>query len=193
MDSTRGSLLKRVGNHRDGSSWREFFAIYYPILLGYARVRGLKACDAEDVAQDCMMILQRRLPHLQYDRSKGKFKSWLWRVANHEIIRKVRKRTPAHATTGILVNMESRENTPDEVFDRIWQYEHARACLESLRPHFEFHIYEAFRLFALEEMPVEQVCEKLGMSKNQVYVAKHRVMHKLKEQMSRMLGGGHDH
>src|SRR5436190_1008328 len=52
MSDTRLSLLGRVRDLADGESWREFHAIYQPLICGYLRGLGLKEPDAHDLTQE---------------------------------------------------------------------------------------------------------------------------------------------
>src|SRR5438105_695845 len=52
ISDTRLSLLMRVRDLADGVSWREFHAIYHPLICGYLRSLGLKEHDANDLTQE---------------------------------------------------------------------------------------------------------------------------------------------
>src|SRR5262245_60942245 len=85
MSDTRSSLLFRVRDPRDADSWREFVSLYEPLLLKYVRSRGLGEADARDVAQEVFARLLHALPGFQWDRSRGGFRSWLWRVTMNAV------------------------------------------------------------------------------------------------------------
>jgi hypothetical protein len=50
------------------------------------------------------------------------------------------------------------------------------------------HTYQAFTHYVLDEWPVEKVANELGMSSNQVYLAKSRITKMLKSKMLELLG-----
>src|SRR5262249_52911304 len=81
MTETRSSLLHRVRNPADAASWREFDALYRPLLLSYVRSRGLADSDAHDVVQEVFVRLLKTLPTFELDRRRGRFRTWLWQVA----------------------------------------------------------------------------------------------------------------
>src|SRR5438552_3205642 len=85
MLPTRTSLLYRVRNQADEESWREFVALYEPLLLSYVRKRGLSQVDARDVVQDIFIQLLRILPTFTLDHSRGRFRTWLWQVVMNGI------------------------------------------------------------------------------------------------------------
>ena len=188
MHTTRISLLLRVKDHADTAAWREFVDLYRPLIIRYARARGVPADDAEDLAQDCLAELARKLPEFEYDRRRGGFKRWLrvfvdFRARNH-----FRKRRDAIARTGDLRRPQSREDDPAEVWGRLWLQQHLRFCLERIRPDFEQQTYEAFERYVIDEWPVERVCKSLHMNANQVYIAKSRISGRLRTEMVELLG-----
>src|SRR5262245_3077094 len=77
---TNTSLIMRVRDPQDTSSWREFVELYEPLLVSYARSRGLHETDARDVAQEIFINLLRAMPTFELDRRRGRFRTWLWQV-----------------------------------------------------------------------------------------------------------------
>src|SRR5438067_2093227 len=92
MEGTNTSLLRRVRDPKDRASWSEFVALYEPILFGYVRKHNLDDNDARDLVQDIFISLLRKLPEFEMDRSKGRFRGWLWRVAANAVVDWVRAR-----------------------------------------------------------------------------------------------------
>ena len=86
---TRVSVILGVCR-QDPERWREFDAIYRPILATYLRNRGLSDSDANDVIQDVFVKLLRKIH--TYDRAKCKFRSWLFNVAHNTVIDHARRR-----------------------------------------------------------------------------------------------------
>ena len=54
-------------------------------------------------------------------------------------------------------------------------------CLEQARRELDPNVFEAFELYALSEIPVDDVAQRLRMSRNAVYIAKSRVLSRLRE------------
>src|SRR5256885_14759398 len=82
---TNPSLLLRVRDGRDQDAWRQFFALYVPLLYGYARKRGLQDADAADVAQDVFQRVLGALRRLDYDPTRGSFRAWLCTITRNRI------------------------------------------------------------------------------------------------------------
>ena len=86
MTETRTSLLRRVRNPSDAASWAEFVALYEPLLLSYVRKRGLNDHDVRDVVQIIFITLLRKLPSFELDKSRGRFRTWLWKVSHNAVV-----------------------------------------------------------------------------------------------------------
>ena len=73
----------------------------------------------------------------------------------------------------------------DRDVERSWETEWRQMvlarCMEQVRKEFDTKVLEAFELYAIKGMPVEQVAERLGMSRNAVYIAKSRVLSRLRQ------------
>lgn len=189
MDTTRASLLLRLRDRSDSQSWREFDAIYRPMLYRFARASGLDAVEAEEIAQQCMAAIAEHIDDFDYDPDKGQFKAWLRTVANNNIRKLRRGPRPEQAGTRDFDGLPGREPSPEEHFEQLWLDEHLRHCLQQIRNEVNPSTYRAFELYVLDSRPVEQVCRALNMTAGQVYKIKWRLTQKLDEKMNALLGG----
>lgn len=187
MDTTRGSLLLRIGNNRDTDAWTEFYSIYHPMLMRFARAAGLREEAAEEIAQICLARIAEKIKHFEYDPSRGRFRSWLNTMVRNEIGHWRRRPKAAQVGDEPLEVADERVTLPDEKLDNIFMEEHLRHCLRAVQKEVEEQTFEAFRLYVMQECPVEQVCDKLGVTANQVYKAKQRITEKLEERMRELV------
>ncbi|HEY5910625.1 MAG TPA: sigma factor, partial [Verrucomicrobiae bacterium] len=74
---TRASLLQRLKDLGDESSWNEFYEIYHDLIFSVARRAGLSESDAGEVVQDTLISVARKMPGFTYDPAKDSFKGWL--------------------------------------------------------------------------------------------------------------------
>src|SRR5208283_65702 len=89
---TRATLIQRLKNWRDQSSWQDFFDTYWKLIYGVARKGGLTAAEAEDVVQETLISVAKHMPTFKYDPSIGSFKSWLLNMTRWRIRDQFRKR-----------------------------------------------------------------------------------------------------
>jgi len=183
MDKTPPTLLLRIRNPDDAVAWTEFYAIYGPLVYRYAQVRGLSHADAEDVRSQCLHVVVETIGEFEYDRAKGGFKNWLRRIASNKIVDAHRKRREKRAESQDLREIVDDRLGPDELWDRHWHHEHLNYCVDQVRESVSPENYEAFRLLVFEERPVKEVCDRLGMNANQVYLAKSRVLDRVRKKM----------
>ena len=185
MNTTRSSLLDRVRDFDNTSSWVEFDRLYRPLLMHYARGRGLGATDAEEVAQQCLEVIVRRISGF---RKRSSFRSWLRRIVANKVKKHFRERKK-WSTTGAdaLADAVGTEEAPDAAWDRQWELAHLAYCMDDLRSEFAEHTVRAFQLYAIQEMPVAEIASLLSVTPNQIYVAKSRVTRRIKERFSELM------
>ena len=187
MSRTRTSLISRIKDLEDGPSWEEFDRLYRPLLVRYAAARGLDANEAEEIAQQCMAAIAAGVSDFQ---RRVSFRGWLRAMIDHKVADQMRKRGREHnAGTRVFEREDSTIESPALRWEREWNKTHLLYWLSQIRHEVSPVTYEAFELYVLEELPVPEICRRLGMSANQVYVAKHRVMKRLKEKWAEVAKG----
>jgi RNA polymerase sigma-70 factor (ECF subfamily) len=187
-DETSGTLLRRVKDRQDVTAWREFDRIYRPLMLRYARARGVSKADTEDIVQQCMQAVSNQMPGFDYDRERGRFKNWLRKLVDNRTIDHYRKQKLPQARTKDLDRPDVDTPPPPKVWDGHWEAEHLRYCLRLIRRSLPGKTYEIFHLYALQEKSAEEVATLLNVSRNQVWLAKSRVLKKLRETMVDLFG-----
>jgi len=186
VTTTRKSLLQRVRDTADTAAWEEFFALYAPLLEGYARAHGLSRDDAEEIRDQCLAALVERMPGFRYERERGTFKGWLHRIARGKLADRARRRRPAQPSTETLSTVPDAGEAPDEHWERVWRAEHLRHALrEAMRGESE----TTRRVLALvlnEDLSVEEIRARTGLDANRVYKARARVLRRLREVLARL-------
>jgi RNA polymerase sigma-70 factor (ECF subfamily) len=187
VSRTRSSLLSRVRSLDDGPSWEEFDRLYRPLLVRYAIERGLSPDEAEEIAQQCMTAITEGI---QSFRRRVSFRGWLRGMIDHKVKDQLkRRRREAVARTADLEREQSREDNPALMWERHWNKMHLLYCLNRMKEEVSPLTYEAFEMYVIQELPVAEIAERLGMTPNQVYVAKHRVISRLKTRWAEMADG----
>ena len=185
MEETRSTLLVRLRDPTDQEAWRTFDELYRPMLVGYACARGLDQADAEDVAQQCIQAVLKQIGEYQH---LGSFRTWLRTIAERRIRDLFRRRREVQADTGVWAEQRDSKPPPEDLWERHWWSAHLRYCAERVKHHFAESTYAAFVGYAIEEQPAAAIAEQLGLSVNKVYVAKHRVLERIRELMLELTG-----
>ena len=92
MIPTRATLIHRLKNWKDQSSWQDFFDTYWKLIYNIALKGGLSEAEAQDVVQETIISVAKHMPSFQYDPAVGFFKTWLCNMARWRISDKIRKR-----------------------------------------------------------------------------------------------------
>jgi len=178
--ATSRTLLERLRDTSDDSAWREFHALYAPLLENFALARGLGADDAEELRDACVELAVRKLPDFEYDPARGSFKGWLHRIALGKVVDAQRRGGVRTAETRELADLADPHPSPEEAWEQVWRREHFRFALREAESRLSERTQQAFSLL-LAGHSVELVCERMGMNANQVYKAKARALQSVRE------------
>ncbi|MGA2656865.1 MAG: sigma-70 family RNA polymerase sigma factor [Verrucomicrobiota bacterium] len=187
---TRSSLLSRLRNAGDEASWRFFFETYWALIYNVARKSGLADSDAQDIVQETVIAVARKMPAFRYDAAKGSFKQWLLLVTRRRIHDHFRRAYRAQVLLGgassaggsgqrDLEQVPSPALAPDAEIDAAWETEWReslfQAALARVRQRANPKQYQAFDYCVLQGLKAAEAARRLGMSAAQVYLAKHRI------------------
>ena len=194
---TRQSLLTRLKHWDDQEGWQEFFDTYWRLIYGVARQAGLNDVEAQEVVQTTVIAVAEKMKsgEFHYDPARGSFKAWLlthtqWRVSDQ--FRKRRQHAERHPE--LEAKTDLMESVPDEnAEDRIarcwedeWQSNFMQVALERVKPRVAARTFQIFLLHVRKDWPVEEVARRLGVSKAQVHLAKHRVSIMLRKELTKL-------
>lgn len=186
--TTHSSLLLRLRDARDEEAWSHFVRVYTPLVYRYARRRGLQDCDAGDVAQDVLRAAVRDAGNLDGIHRRGSLRSWLFTVAHHKVYDLQKDRHKHAAATGESTMLALLNELPSREDREAWEREHREQLFawaaEQVEAECSPTAWQAFRQTAVEGRAPATVAQELGMTVAAVYLAKSRVMARLKQQIS---------
>jgi RNA polymerase sigma-70 factor (ECF subfamily) len=191
MPTTRVTLLARLRQDpTDQAAWNIFVERYGRHIYRWCRQRKLQDADAEDVTQDILVKLAQKLRVFAYDPSRS-FRGWLKTLAHHAWRDFVDSPRRARAAAGdsqaweLLQTLEAREDLIQKLKEA-FDHELLEAAKVRVRLRVAPHTWEAFRLVALEGLPVAEVAAAVGMQVAMVYVAKSKVQKMLQEEVQKL-------
>jgi RNA polymerase sigma-70 factor (ECF subfamily) len=189
---TRASLLVRIRDGRDTEAWQQFIKTYAPIVYGFARRRGLQDADAADLMQEVLRSVAAAAERLDYDPKRGTFRSWLFTVTRNKLYTWLdgqRHQVHGSGDTGAQQRLDeqaSRDGDGEAVWDREYQTRLTALAMERVRGEFHDATWQAFVLTAVEGKAARTAGEALKMSPGAVYVAKSRVLARLREEIQKL-------
>ena len=190
VPATRVSLLVRIRDRGDAEAWGEFVEIYAPLVYSLARRHGAQDADAADLAQEVLKTVVRTAPVFAYDPERGSFRGWLLTVARNQL-RKWANAQRRHPQSGGEEGQRVLEAqpAPDEEAARWDQEYHQRLfewAAEKVQPLFRSATWQAFWQTTVENRAARDVAAALGLSIGAVYIARSRVLARIKEQIQQL-------
>jgi RNA polymerase sigma-70 factor (ECF subfamily) len=199
---TRPSLLARLKDWSQQTAWRQFDHDYTPLIRNVARKAGLTEAEADEVAQETLITVAKKIGEFQHAGRRGSFRAWLYQQARWRIADQFRARAKAHPfaslvapsagdTVGIVsdsptsggssveetAGMVSSESDP--IFDRLWNAEWEEHVFQSALARVKRQVsarqFQLFELHVLQGLSVKEAATAAGTTMAAVYMAKSRV------------------
>jgi len=188
---TRASLLVQIRDGANQGAWQEFVSLYGPVVYGFARKRGLQDADAADLMQDVMRSISAAIGRLDYDRSQGTFRGWLFTITRNKVFnflsaRKIRPQASGDSSTNRILDSTPDANDGSDTWEVEYQRRLASLAMDRVKSEFQENTWKAFWLTAVDNTPVAEVARQIGMSAGAIYVAKSRVLARLKDEVEAM-------
>ena len=187
--TTRLSLLVRLRDTSDSQAWADFVHLYAPLVYALARKHGLQDADAADLMQEVFRAVAGAAGRLDYDPRRGSFRGWLYTITRNKIYTFLdgqRRQVRGSGDSGAQQLLEEQAESGDGTAD-VWDQEYERSAFEwaAERVRGEFHeaTWQAFWLTAVEGLSAKDAGKRLGLSPGAVYVAKSRVIARLREEI----------
>ncbi len=183
---TRTTLLDRLKNWQDQSSWQDFFDTYWKLIYGVAIKGGLTKTEAQDVVQETMLSVAKHMPNFKYDRKIGSFKAWLLNMTRWRMIDQLRKR--GYPIDSQIEHKLTNQSDLDleKLWDAEWEKNLFDAAITKVKRRLDPQKYQIFDFYVNKQWLPDKVAKTFGISINQVYLAKHRVVELIKEEVKRL-------
>lgn len=191
--ATRRSLVDRLANWDDQRRWQDFFDTYWKLIYSAARKSGLTDSEAQEVVQETVITVAKKIDKLRYDPALGSFKGWLLQITRWRIADQFRKRD----------SMQTQREGPDDdrktstierlpdlnavdldvLWEREWQENLFHAAIARVKKKVDPKHFQIFDCYVRKEWPAQKVAAQLGVSVGQVYLARHRVSALIKKEV----------
>jgi len=194
---TRQSLLSRIKDLEDRESWQDFFDTYWRLIYGVARKSGLNDAEAQDIVQETVISVARKIEGFTYDPARCSFKTWMLQITRWRIINELKRRDGGGRLPGLCDAGEqegpSLEQIPDPaglelevIWDEEWRKNLLAAALERVKRQIDPEQFQIFDLYCVEQWPAQKVARTLGLNIGRVYLAKHRVGRLVRAELKRL-------
>jgi RNA polymerase sigma factor (sigma-70 family) len=203
---TRHSLLNRLKDWGDQASWQDFFDTYWQLIYNVAVKAGLSATEAQEVVQETVIAVARKIGEFKADPARGSFSAWLMQLTRWRIADQCRKRakigqasrlsiasgTPTLLSddTGSTGEIERIPDPAGVALDAVWQEEWEKhvmtTALERVKRQVSPRQFQIFDLHVRQGVSVQDTARTLQASVASVYMAKHRVARLVKKEIQKL-------
>ena len=183
---TRPSLLLRLQSAGDQQAWGEFLEIYQPLIFRLTRQRGLQEADAREVTQEVLIAVAGAIGRWQTDSARGSFRGWLATIVRNLVVNFLirQNRHPRGTGNSDFARWLNEVPAADSGESRLFDLEHRRQVFlwaaELIESEFRPETWRAFWETSVAGRSIEAVASELNMSAGAVYVARSRVMKRLR-------------
>ena len=197
--TTRYSLILRIADPQNHAAWLEFVTIYEPLVYNLARRKGLQDADARDLCQEVFQAVAGAARRWTPDPERGSFRGWLYRIARNRLLNSLRnERRRGRAGGGsdierlLALQPDATGNNDHDDDSRELDTEYRRRLFlmaaRTIERDFSRSTWQAFWQTAVLSREVAAVAAELGLSAGAVYIAKSRVLARLKSRVQELAG-----
>lgn len=188
MTETSVSLLDTLKANADDAAWQRLVRVYSPLIRGWLRRYATAEHEMDDLVQEVLTVVVRRLPEFERQPRTGAFRCWLRTITVNCLRDFWRARRIRPQVTGDSDFQQTLNQLADSTsgLSKMWDEEHDRhvteRLLELIKPSFSDKTWQAFKAVAIEDRAATDVAKELDMTVNAVFIAKSRVLSRLRQE-----------
>jgi RNA polymerase sigma-70 factor (ECF subfamily) len=181
---TSESLILRIRDPQDALAWSQFMAIYEPVVYRLSRRRGLQHADAEDLCQQVFLSVAKAVETWEAHQGGPRFRNWLGRITRNAILNAMTRAKP-DCSTGMSSVQDMLLSIPDggDMTTAILnesRMEAYRWAARQVQTEFSASTWTMFQETTIGGRSIVDVAKSLGSSSGAVYVARCRIMQRIK-------------
>lgn len=179
--NTRYSLILRLKDRYDESSWSDFVEIYQRYIYIIVRRMNVPIDEANDLTQNILIKLWKNLPNFDYNPKIARFRTWLSRVVYNSVLTHLRSLKNKTVVVELDENL-SVDPVINQMMEEEWENYISNIAYTNIKEIFSGKAIEVFEL-SLEGNSIEEIALKLGLKPNSVYRLRGRVKDRLKKEI----------
>jgi RNA polymerase sigma-70 factor (ECF subfamily) len=183
---TPASLLERLRQPAAEEAWSRFVKLYTPLLVGWAGRLGLREADTADLVQDVLVRLVRELPAFRYD-PKRSFRAWLCTVTLNVWRNRRRPEAPRAVNPAALDGLAGANGADASLEEREYRHWLVGRAVQLMKADFQPSTWKACWECVVVGRPAAEVAAELGLSVGAVYMARSRVLSRLRQELAGLL------
>jgi RNA polymerase sigma-70 factor (ECF subfamily) len=190
--TTSLSLLDRIRS-KDQAAWERLVSLYAPLVDWWCRRYRLQDADMADVRQKVFLAVAGRIEEFRRDPGSGSFRGWLHTITRHKVYDHWRTEAAKAAPGGNDAYERMLQHSPEDAVDPMAGSEAEeqgilyQRAVQLITTDFEETTRKAFWMVVVEDRLPAEVARELGISTNAVYLAKGRVLSRLREEFAGLI------
>ncbi|MFT3878667.1 MAG: RNA polymerase sigma factor [Gemmatales bacterium] len=185
-NATSLSLLERLRHSPDEAAWQRFTDIYEPLLKKWLKAQAQSQADIDDIVQDVLLTVFRKLHEFEHNHQAGAFRAWLRITAINRLRLLWREKRPSlESDHQVFFGKLDLLADPHSELSHRWDQEHdahvAEQLLAQMEQEFAPATWQAFRRQVVDGRPAKETAQEMGLSINAVLIAKSRIMKRLRQ------------
>lgn len=192
IPDTRASLLIRLRQPGNQEAWREFAALYEPLIYRLAVRKGFQHADAQDLLQDVLVAIAKGIDRLEIGEDKGRFRGWLFRISRNLIVNTLekRQRLPVGSGDSDIYDRLTQEPALSQEEQSAYVLEFRRELFHwaarGVREEFQPATWELFWRTSVAGQPIADTARELGLSLGAAYAGRCRVLARLRKKIEEL-------
>ena len=193
MTDTSITLLQRLQSSDDSENWDRLMSLYRPLLMAWLRKYHVQDFDLDDLMQEVLMAVAKDLPTFDHNGRTGAFRAWLRSIMVNRLRNFWRSRgrqLQAQGGSDIQLRLAQLDD-PSSEMSQLWNQQHdlhvAHQLLQQVEPDFTAQTWAAFTRVAIDGQRADAVAVELGISTNAVFIAKSRVLSRLRREAAGLI------
>ena len=193
MADTSITLLQRLQHSNDPENWDRLMSLYRPLLTSWLRKYDVQVSDSDDLMQEVLMAVAKDLPKFDHNGRTGAFRAWLRSIMVNRLRNFWRTRgRQAQAQGGSDLQLRLAQlDDPSSEMSQLWNQQHdlhvAQQLLRQVESEFTVQTWAAFSRVAIDGQRADAVAAELGISTNAVFIAKSRVLSRLRREAAGLI------
>ena len=193
MADTSITLLQRLQYSNDPENWDRLMSLYRPLLTSWLRRYDVQVSDSDDLIQEVLMAVAKDLPTFDHNGQTGAFRAWLRSIMVNRLRNFWRSRgrqLQAQGGSDLQLRLAQLDD-PSSEMSQLWNQQHdlhvAQQLLRQVEPDFTAQTWAAFTRVAIDGQRADAVAAELGISTNAVFIAKSRVLSRLRREAAGLI------
>lgn len=137
--------------------------------------------------QEVFVVLVKTLPTFDYDRHAGKFRGWLRTLMLNKLRDRKRQEARADKAHASIAVEPALPDGAEAFWEAEYQRELASRALALMQAQFETTTWKACWETVVAGRSADDVARELGISENAVYIARCRVLRRLREELAGLM------